>query len=211
MKTLLPACCIAFLFTHISVAQTRSPDLSRSIAFNAGFTKHGTGDMRGIMFGFSYEKKFRPQLAWGVELGTTIHDGSYGLLVNYNGQEPVDMSYRFTVAGAQLVGRVGYDFIRSPRIDLGLRLGALVRYQSSSLPNQLSTYFPGPGSQFPFPVYLAVQSEPQRTVSLGAQSQLFLNYNVGRKMFVGASAGLQLDTNGDTMFPQLLVSVGRRF
>ncbi|WP_157488203.1 hypothetical protein [Dyadobacter crusticola] len=177
---------------------------------NAGLVKLGTGDMFGLMFGFSYEKKFSPRLSWLADLSTTIHDGADLMLVTIENQPTQDISYRYTIAGAQVGGKLAYDFIKSSKIDFGMRLGALLHYQSSSLADQRAIYFPIV-TGYPLPLTVTIHREPQRTFALGGQAQLFGNYNVNRKLAIGASLGLQLDTNGDTMFPQLQVSVGRRF
>lgn len=208
MRTLL-LICSALLLSPFIQAQTR-PEPTKSIALNAGIARHGTGDMKGLMFGFSYEKKFRPQISWIADLSTTIHDGQDLMLVTIENQPTQDISYRYTTAAVQLAGKVAYDFIRSPKVDLGVRLGTLLRYQSSSLANQVGVYYPIV-TGYPLPLMLTIHTEPQRTFALGGQAQIFGNYNLNRKLAVGASLGLQLDTNGDTMFPQLLISVARRF
>lgn len=204
-KFLLIVLCIISVQTAYS--QTL-PD--QSIKINIGRGRHGTGDVQGLLLGVEYEKYFQKRLSWSTELGMTIHDGSDLLLVTEASGEVHDLSYRYTTAGAQLAGKIGYHFLRAKNWDSGIRIGGLFRYQSSSVPNDITTLFPV-ATGLPLPVYINEHSTPQRTYSVGGISQLFVNYAIKQKIILGLVTGLQLDTNGDTIFPQLSFTIGRRF
>lgn len=195
----------------IAVQTANSQTLpDQSVKINIGRGRHGTGDVQGLLLGVEYERYFQKRLSWLTELGMTIHDGSDLLLVTEANGEVHDLSYRSTTAGAQLVGKIGYHFLQTKNWDMGIRIGGLLRYQSSSVPNNRTTIFPIV-TGLPLPVYITEHTSPQRTYSVGGMSQLFANYTIKQKIILGLTTGLQLDTNGDTIFPQLSFTIGRRF
>ncbi|WP_188932876.1 hypothetical protein [Dyadobacter endophyticus] len=175
-----------------------------------GFSGHGTGDLNGVIQGFEFEKYIRKRLLWSIEAGSSIHNGEYPEAYVDQNQKKHDISYRYTVAGIQLAGIAGYSFVRSEYITLGIKTGVLFRYQSSSMPNSLATYYPA-GTGLPFPVMLAENTTPQSTYSLGGLIRLFMNYSPNRKISFGLHTGLQGDTNGDVLFPQFAFCIGRSF
>lgn len=183
---------------------------NQAIKLNAGRGKLGTGDIQGLMLGVEYERYFQKRLSWSTELGMTIHDGSDLLLVTEANGEVHDLSYRYTTAGAQLAGKIGYHFLRTKNWDAGIRIGGLFRYQSSSVPDDVTMLFPI-ATGLPVPVFINENTSPQRTYSVGGISQLFVSYTIKKKIILGLVTGLQLDTNGDTIFPQLSFTIGRRF
>lgn len=183
---------------------------SRSLKFNIGRGKLGTGDIQGLMLGVEYEKFFQKRFSWSAELGMTIHDGSDLLLVTEASGEVHDLSYRYTTAGAQLVWKIGYHFLRTKNWDAGVRIGGLFRYQSSSVPDDVTMLFPI-ATGLPVPVFINENTSPQRTYSVGGISQIFASYTIKQKIILGLVTGLQLDMNGDTIFPQLSFTIGRRF
>lgn len=183
---------------------------NQALKLNIGRAKLGTGDIQGLMLGVEYEKFFQRKLSWSAELGMTIHDGSDLLLVTEATGKVHDLSYRYTTAGAQLAGKIGYHFLRTEKWNFGVRIGGLFRYQSSSVPDDMTTLFPI-ATGLPVPVFIGEHTSSQKTYSVGAVSQLFAGYTIRQKIILGITTGLQLDTNGDTMFPQLLLTVGRRF
>ncbi|MCY7421487.1 MAG: hypothetical protein LH478_07065 [Chitinophagaceae bacterium] len=184
------------------------PDQQISVAI--GTSKHGTGDMAGIVFNTSYSKKFKKNLSWIVGIGGSIHDGQHPLYYTFNGNE-VDGSIRYTTAGLQLNAYLGYDLLKAGNHQFQLRLGPLLRYQSSSNTEGFGIYYPAPGSGLPFPVVEFNHRTPQRTYTAGGSAQAGYNYTISKmNLSIGLDAGLQTDTNGDTI-TQLSLSVGKRF
>lgn len=209
MKTLL-IFIISLLLTGTLFSQNIQPLPSRLLSTNIGLSKAGTSDIYGLIIGFEYEKQFRPRLSWSTEFATSIHDGSDHFLVTLDNQPQQDMSYRYTTAGIQLAGKLGYHFIRTKRADYGVKLGVLARYQSSSLSDDREILFPAL-TGYPLPVRILRNTEPQRTLAAGALLQLFARYTFKKNIAVGATVGLQVDTNGDVMFPALAITIGKRF
>ncbi|MCF0054774.1 hypothetical protein [Dyadobacter sp. CY356] len=183
---------------------------ARILSTNIGIGKAGTGDIYGVIVGFEYEKHFRPKLSWSTEFATSIHDGSDQLLVTLDNQPQQDMSYRYTTAGIQLAGKLGYHFVRTKQADFGIKLGILTRYQSSSLSDDREILFPAL-TGYPLPVRILRNTDPQRTLAAGALLQLFARYTFKKNILVGATAGFQMDTNGDVIFPAFAVTIGKRF
>lgn len=210
MKKNLPI--IFFLICNFQQAISQNTRLmqTESLGINIGRGKLGTGDIQGLMLGVEYEKYFQKKISWSAELGMTIHDGSDLLLVTEANGEVHDLSYRYTTAGAQLVGKISYHFLRTKNWDMGIRIGGLFRYQSSSVPDDVTMLFPI-ATGLPVPVFINENTSPQRTYSVGGITQLFVSYTIKQKITLGLVTGLQLDTNGDTIFPQLSFTIGKRF
>ena len=199
--------CILF-FSLKSFSQNKLP--SNYAGLSGGKCFHGSGDLRGFIFIFTtgYAHYFKKKVSWAAELSGTIHDGSFPEFFIYNGRE-VDGSVRFTVAGVQLSGHLGYSIIRNSENELKIALGILFRYQSSSLPYDVTTLYP-PITNLPYPVIIFNNVGPLRTISPGASIQLRYNYTFTQKLTAGILAGFQTDTEGDNL-SQLSLTAGFRF
>ena len=77
-----------------------------------------------------------------------------------------------------MTGKIGYSFIRNNKNDFGLRLGALLRFQS------YSTSSIGYDSTDGISIY---NDSPQRTLAVCGIIQLYYNYNMNQKLFVETS------------------------
>ena len=199
-----------FCYYIPAIAQNNINLPGQSLSISAGSTKAGTGDVTGIQIGVEYEKFFRKRLSWSADLVTTIHNQEDPIFYIDEVGQKHDMSLRFTTAGIQIGGKVSYYFVRSSQWAAGLRVGTFIRRQSSSLPDISTTIYPILTGQ-PFPLTAFENNTPQTTYSVGGTLNFFANYTIKQKVYIGAGTGLQLDTNGDTFFPQLLFTVGRRF
>jgi hypothetical protein len=206
-KLLLLGICL--LLTQKSIGQSIQSLPNRLLTANVGYGRAGTGDIYGVQVGFEYEKKFRPRLSWSTEFATTIHDGEDLFLVQLEGRPQEDMSYRFNTTGLQLAGKLGYHFLTEKRTDFGVKLGVLARYQTSTLSSN-EILFPAL-TGYPLPVRILRNNEPQRTIAAGGLFQLFGRYTFQRNIALGATAGMQFDTNGDIIFPQFSLTIGKRF
>ncbi|ACT93119.1 hypothetical protein [Dyadobacter fermentans] len=176
---------------------------------NIGLAKLGTGDSYGLMVGMEYERIFQQKFLWSTELATTIHDGADILKVKPDNLPEQDLSYRYTIAAVQVVGKVGHYFLRTNKFEIGGKVGALARFQSSSLADDREVLFPAL-TGYPLPLRINRNTEPQRTVSVGGTLQIFARHNFKNNWAIGTTTGLQLDTNGDVIFPQFLLSIGKR-
>lgn len=201
---------LLFFLPALLCAQDTAALLNKSIQVDAGTGMHGSGDLAGLSLNTSYTHYFRKKVSYTIEIGTSIHYGSSALYFTDNSGKNVDGSVRFTTAGIQLAGKIGLSVFRNKKNDLGLRLGPLVRYQSSSTPDSISIRFPAAGTGFNVPVTIIGNENPQNTLALGGALQLFYNYSISNKIYIGPSAGFQIDSNGDTI-SNLSLACGVKF
>jgi hypothetical protein len=196
------------IFCVTSYSQNKTVSKNKSFQIDLGFSKNGSGDLNGNSINFEYHNYFKPKWNYSIGLGSTIHNGQYDLYYK-QGDREIDGSYRYVTAGYQLTSKLGFCFINSKKSDFGLRLGALLRYQSSSYPDEISTNYP-PFYGFDFPLIDVKHYEPQKIFSAGGILQLYYNYNINEKLFVGSSGTFQTDSNEDAIL-QLSLTCGMRF
>ncbi|MFM7358144.1 MAG: hypothetical protein ACKO1T_06145 [Sediminibacterium sp.] len=181
---------------------------TKLLQFSAGSNLNGTGDSFGFSFFTEYSKKLKQKLTWSNSLGGTINDGTlYSIFYQTTSGQVRDGSVRYTTAGFQAASHIGYSFITSQKHDFQFRLGSVLRYQSTSLPDAVSLE-PIPG--VPFPVVVFQNLSPLRTLAVGGSGQLLYNYTMKNNICLGVLAGLQFDTQGDTI-SQLMFTIGKRF
>jgi hypothetical protein len=181
----------------------------RMANFNIGTTMHGTGDIIGVSLNFGYAHYFTKRISGIAEFGFSIHDGSSPLFYEFPEGNLVDGSILYTTAGIQTNLGVAYSFIRTRRHELQTKLSSLFRYQSTSIYDGLSIYYPA-GTGLPFPVVTFENNYPPRTFAVGAALGLGYNYSFGEKYSLGLLGNFQIDTNGDTIMGFFLTT-GYRF
>ena len=181
----------------------------KQIQLIAGRSVHGTGDMVGLTFHTEYAEYFKKRFCWTIGLGGTIHDGSFPVFFNDPSGNQIDGSIRYTTAGVQTTSFLGYDLITTSEHEFQIRLGALLRYQSSSISDEMSVYYPL-ATGLPIPVNAFVNHTPQKTFALGGSTQILYNYTINQKVSIGFLTGFQIDTNGDTI-SQISLTIGKRF
>lgn len=179
-----------------------------SLQLYFGRSLHGTGDARGIEYGGIYRSDFSRKLFWFAEIGGSIHADEWPLSYTTPSGEWIDASIHYTTAGVQAVGGAGAAIIKNQRHDLSLRLGAVVRYQSSSYWDEAAVYYPS-GNGFDFPVVTFVNTTPKKTMSLGGRGSFSYSFTFTPKFFVAVNASLQTDSNGDTLTSATL-GIGRK-
>ena len=189
-------------------AQEKKTPYTNIAGLSAGRSRHGSGDINGFIFTTEYSRYIKKSFSLGVSISGTIHDGSSPLFFTGSGRS-IDGSIRYTVAGFQLSPTVGYSFVKTPRHEILARLGGLLRYQSSSLPDDFIIYYPA-FTGLPFPVIVFNHTTPLRTFTIGATGQLFYYFNVTEKIFAGVIAGFQFDSGGDNI-SQVGICTGIRF
>lgn len=192
------------LFFQKLQAQKQQVQVSFGRSFN------GTGDIRGFGFATEYNKYFKKKLSWSASFGGTIHDDFIPIIYEYPAGSQNDGSVRYTIAGFQVASHLSYNFLKPEQHELLFRLGAVLRYQSSSYYDDVAIYYPAAGTGFPIPVVVFNNTSPQRTFAVGASPQISYSYIVNKKTSLGLLAGFQFDTNGDNI-SQLSLTVGRRF
>ncbi|GLU51023.1 hypothetical protein [Dyadobacter frigoris] len=208
MKVLSPL--IILFLSHTLNAQTNQSQLNKYASITGGFSKHGSGDMRGISENITFGKYFHKKLSWTTALGATIHDGSYRITSIQADGNVMDHSYRYTAGGLQISGGIAYSFMRGKRNEFGIRASAILRYQSSSYFDKLIIIFDPKTTSLPYPATYIFNSTPQKTYAVGGSPELFYNHSLGKSFFLGTTANFQADTNGDVI-TNLSLSVGKRF
>ncbi len=172
-------------------------------------SRHGTGDMNGIIVNLQYSKRFARRFDWYGDLGFSIHDL---VRLNDNPNNPAKNEIyerRYVTAGLQLGGGIAFRPITGKN-EFSIQLGPLVRYQSSSLPVSSGILYPE-FTKLPFMVeQVQHMDEPFRTFNVGARLRLAYYYTFSRNIIIGANANLQTDTYGDVIHGYGL-SVGKRF
>lgn len=192
-----------FLFPFLVQAQIQqqlSLDLNRSF--------HGTGDMRGFGFAVEYGKYAGKRLELTAGVAANIHHDAFPLLVSPLGN-PIDASYRLVTGGLQLNGQANFAPLRTRAHELKIGLGPVVRYQSSNASGGYGVTFP-PAVDYPEPVFTFRNYEDQNLVTLGYQAAASYSFTFQNRLFVGAKASFQNDTNGDVI-TQYGLRIGKRF
>lgn len=181
-----------------SSAQTGKTKYPEYFQLAGGISKHGTGDMNGYAISVDYKRYLRPRTSISIGLATTIHDGVFQILYTDPNNNPIDGSFRYGTSGIQLNARMGYSMIRTKHHTLDVQVGALLRYQTSSYYDDLTTLYP-PATGLPIPVFFQVNRSNQRTVSFGGIGALQYQYHFTSGDHIGIRGSLQTDTQGDVI------------
>ncbi len=201
---------LAFCLLIISCLAAAQKKFSKNhLQLLAGTSFNGTGDIRGFAYNTEYGRSFKKKVSWYAGIGGTIHDKVQPIFFTNQSGELIDASVRATTAGFQVEGLLAYSFIKTEEHDFLVRIGPLFRYQSTSYWDALGV-FPPAGTGLPFPVVSFINISSQRTFAFGGTGQIGYNFTINNKISLGVLAGLQTDTNGDTI-TQLSLSIGRRF
>ena len=195
------------LFSLSSFSQVTIP--KRQIELIAGRSVHGSGGSPGLNFSIEYSKYFKKKVNWAASIGGTIHDGAFPVFYEYPAGIQNDGSIQYTTAGVQAMTHVGYNFLNSTKSDLLFRIGAVLRYQSSSYGDEVNVLYE-PLTGLPFPVVVFRNSSPQRTVAIGGTTQIKYSFTTKQNITLGMLAGFQFDTNGDNI-SHLSLTIGKRF
>lgn len=182
----------------------------QSIQLIGGYSRHGSGDMKGIVFGTAYTSYLTKKLSLSYNMRATINSSKDEFIVNNAAAGTrTDASIRYTTAGVQLGVDLGWSILKSERHDLKLSLGAFGRYQSASNGSDgYSTYNPQT-TGVPTILIGYDNRTPQETFAIGAIFQFQYLYAFGDKVYIGILPGFQTDTNGDAI-PQFAFTIGKR-
>ncbi len=193
-----------------SLAQEKTPQ--KMVQVLGGYSKTGSGDMPGFVYGAEYAENFKRKLSWSVGFSGFIYSKETALLSTDNPYYQPDGGLRHTTAGVQVTGHLGLRIVRTPVHELVFRLGPLVKYQSASTDGYSITnpiafgYVTG----YAGPIISLINYYPQNTIAAGGSVQILYRYTIRNKISIGILAGGQTDTEGDTM-SQLALTVGRKF
>jgi hypothetical protein len=181
-----------------------------AIQLIGGYSLHGSGDMKGIVFGTECINYLTRRFSLNYNIKATINSSKDEYLVTNNTTgTTTDASIRYTTAGVQLGVNAGISIIKSIRHELKISLGAFGRYQSASNGSDgYSAYYP-PITGVPTVLIGYDNRTPQETVAVGGILQFQYDFTFGNKVYIGVIPGFQTDTNGDAI-PQVALTVGRR-
>jgi hypothetical protein len=202
-KEILIICFILFTIPYLAIAQ------KKQLQMLGGWSKHGSGDLRGFYYGFNYSKYFKPKLSWQVSVEGNMYDGYFPLYYTAPNNSVVDGSYRYSISGLQLGYNLRYSFLKTDNHEAIISGGAFVRYQSSSASDAITVLYPIV-TNLPIPVIYFQNETPARTIAVGAYPKIEYNYTLKKKITIGMIAGFQFDTNGDNIM-NLSLSIGKRF
>lgn len=198
-----------FLVLYVHLFSPQQIFAQRQIQISAGTSFNGTGDIRGVAFNTEYGENFKKKFSWHVGMGGTIHDKVEPVFYNDQSGNSVDGSVRATTAGFQIIGVLSYSVFENEDHDFSLRVGPLLRYQSTSYWDILAVYHPA-GTGLPFPVVAFFNTSPQRTLAIGGTTQMGYQFSINKKFTIGILGSLQLDSNGD-MLRNAFFTLGRKF
>lgn len=196
--------------TIINTAHAQQPLPRHALQVVGGYSRHGSGDMKGVVFGTDYIQYLQPKFALAYNLRGSINSSKHTIIVNnIDWGTSHDASIRFTTAGVQLGVNGRLSAVRNPRHELAVSLGAFGRYQSASNGSDGYSLYNPNTTGVPTMLVGYQNNTPQETIALGGLLQLEYNYTFRNKVYLGLLPGFQTDTNGDAL-PQLSLSVGRR-
>jgi hypothetical protein len=190
--------CLSSLFCFSVVKGQDNLSKESSLTFSIGKSVHGSGDIPGFIFSAGYAKQIKKSFLWNANISATLHDGKYPVYFTTPAGNMVDGSYRYTTGGMQGSFLGSYNFLKNNIHKLEIRLGAVLRYQSSSYYDVVSVYYPA-ATGLPIPVLVIENTTPQRTVAIGAIGEVYYGYKITPKLILGVIGGFQVDTNGDTI------------
>lgn len=198
----------ALLLTMQGFSQTTSTKNHPTFLYaNANRAFASTGDNYGLSVAVGVEKQTLKRGSITLEMLTTIHDNERGLFFEYPPGGPVNNgSVRTTTAGVQLAAMAGHALVKTSHWNLIAKLGALVRYQTTSIPDSYEIQYPAM-TNLPYPVIVFDHWEPMRTYAVGGIGKLALRYSFNSNLAIEASSALQVDSNGDN-FAHYGLSIG---
>ena len=196
--------CLPF-FTH---AQSLPNQL---VSIKGGYSRHGSGDMKGIVFGAEYAKYASRRISLNYYFNGSINNGIDRIFI-HNGLtgNRQDASIRFTTAGVQAGMNGRFSFMRTKRNELLISLGGFGRYQSASNGSDGYNLFYPSTTNVPTVLIEYDNKTPQKTYAFGGLLQLQYNFTFNSNILVGIAPGFQTDTNGDTLL-QAVIIIGKRY
>lgn len=203
---------IVLTFMLLMAASAHTQKLpGRILQFTGGYSRHGSGDMNGIVFGTEYSRYTTNKTSFNYYFRGSINNGIDRIFISntITGTQQ-DASIRYTTAGVQTGIDVRHSFIRSQQHELLIGLGVFGRYQSASNGSDgYSLYYPAVTG---VPTILVEYNNrtPQKTYSAGGLIQLQYNFTFPGNITVGLAPGFQTDTNGDAILQAVLI-LGKRF
>jgi hypothetical protein len=181
----------------------------RKISINGGYSRHGSGDLNGIVFGADYTRYYKNRFSLKYDIRGFINDGEETIIVT----DPsigyrADNSIRWLVAAVQTGINARYSIIRTRKHEFITSLGVFGKYQSE-VPDGYSLYSPA-RTGIPAVLVEFNNNNPQESFAIGGLFSFEYNFTLKGKVSIGISPAFQADTHGDAI-PHIMLCVGRRF
>jgi hypothetical protein len=185
-------------------------DNKDAIQITGGYSLHGSGDLKGIVFATEYIHFLTKRFSLNYNLRATINSGKDEYIVNNTiVGTTTDASVRYTTAGVQLGVSAGFSMIKNERHDLKFALGTFGRYQSASNGSDGYSLYNPQTTGVPNFLVGYDNKTPQETIAVGAIFGFQYDFTFGNKLYIGLAPAFQTDTNGDAIL-QAALAIGRR-
>ncbi len=205
MKNFLPLFTI-FLACNLTISQNLNDD----IFFELGYSRNGSGDIRGYKFGLNYSSPINKNFDFNLGFYGTLNDSEeIPFIFETPDGDVINSTQHYVIGGMQLHLGLGLNFINTSKHKFGIKPDAILRYQATSLFDQEITDYPAL-TGYPVPIRFLIREEPGRTLSFGGSFALLYQYKFSSRYFLGLNPGIQFDTNGDTLIFST-ISIGRKF
>ena len=187
---------LALIFLILCSWTFRAQD-GYNLELNITGSKHGSGDLLGFNYNINFVKPMKNNFSYVISVGGSTHQRKNELFFTVNGREN-DGSILYVTSGFQVGYGLDYKFINSEIHKFGIRLTGFARYQSTSLPDAVTTLYP-PLTSVTFPVIYFEQSSPSQTFALGLDINLIYNIKIYKSISLNLLGSFQFDTNGDNI------------
>ncbi|TAE18652.1 MAG: hypothetical protein EAZ47_03980 [Bacteroidetes bacterium] len=174
------------------------PDNKTNIVVGINYSSHGTGDLHGFSINLEYRKQVKKRITLSFGLTSTIHDGKILIAYFDSTGDRRDASLRINTSGVQLTSAVEFTILKTKKNQFAVGIAPLVRYQTTSRPNDLFVYFPA-ATGFPLPVLAINNTTPQRTLTAGGLISLSYNRQLSEQLTFGVRVSTQNDTRLDVI------------
>ena len=182
---------------------------NHSIQLSVGYSGHGTGDLQGVAIELGYDHVFNKRLDWTNALTTTIHSGKDAVFAYPSSPSPgADRAFNITTAGIQLTSMAHFAVVSARDQKLKFGAGAIIRYQSSSMPDVYGIY--QDPVRFPEPFFVFYDPRPGNIGTVGYTFGITWQVKVSPKYEIGLKGMFQNDTNGDAI-TSISILAGRLF
>lgn len=195
------ACLLFCLLCLCTEAQQllRNDLRKHTVLFYGGLSIHGSGDLPGFSYGFTYEHMFGSNWIWSLSFDSNLNDGEQ-LPFIYEDQRGniINSTLHDVNAGFQLTYGIGYRLIHKPKHRFALHPGIFVRYQASSLNDVMEIIYPEL-TGFPIPIRIIENYNDNSTWAIGGMMRFQYDYLIKTKYLLGLQLAWQTDTNGDAI------------
>jgi hypothetical protein len=197
-KAILFLFVLLFLKTSSLHCQNRLSNSNKLSYLSGGlnYSSHGTGDLNGFSINLEYRKQVKKRITLSFGLTSTIHDGKILIAYFDSTGDRRDASLRINTSGVQLTSAVEFTILKTKKNQFALGIAPLIRYQTTSRPNDLFVYFPA-ATGFPLPVLAINNTTPQRTLTAGGLISLSYNRQLSEQLTFGVRVSTQNDTGLD--------------